>query len=91
MRRGLAILSATALLGALGVGLTGSASADPTGTCPDGHMQVPAEFVNNGEQKDHNDNGLVCAKPSTSDPFFTGGPDDRPDEFDPNSVIDDTV
>jgi hypothetical protein len=50
-------------------------------------MLVPEEFVPNGEQKDHNDNGFVCAKPSTSNPPFTGGPDD----FEPDSVVDDTI
>ncbi len=91
MRRGLAILAVAALLVTLGVSAVGTASADPMGVCPDGHQQVPAAFVQNGETKDKNDNGLVCAKPSMSDQLFTGGPDDDPDAFDPDSVIDDTI
>ncbi len=81
MRRGLAILISAGLLGSLGVVAVGSASADPPAPCPDGFFLVPKQAVPQGDAKDHNGNGLVCAKPLT-DP--NGGPDD-------NEVLDDLI
>jgi hypothetical protein len=42
---------------------------------------APASAVPQGAQKDHNHNGLVCAK--YKDGTFTGGPDDTTDDIIP--------
>ncbi len=82
----------TGLVGSVGV-LEGSASADPPVPCPDSHLTVYADFVEEGEKKDKNRNRLVCGKPKNEMPdqdliLFNGGADDNI-EIDPDSVIDD--
>lgn len=49
-------------------------AADQAGICPDGFVLIPAASVPNGEKKDQNANGFVCAK--FSDGRLVGGPDD---------------
>ena len=47
--------------------------------CPDGMTPAPVIFVNNGEQKDKNMNGVICAKPAPQcvvDGTCPGGPDE---------------
>ena len=56
-------------------------AADPPTLCPDGLILAPASAVPQGAQKDHNQNGLVCAK--YKDGTFTGGPDDTTDDIIP--------
>jgi hypothetical protein len=56
--------------------------AEPTSTCPDGFAPFPAAFVEQGERKDKNDNGVVCGK--VEDGRIVGGPDD-------DAVIDDIL
>jgi hypothetical protein len=51
--------------------------ADPTSTCPDGHILLLAEI---GSGKDKNNNGLVCGKIG-DDGKVHGGPDDRTDDI----------
>jgi hypothetical protein len=72
-----ALLLATRLLPA------GSSAA--TYICPDGMMQVPAALVREGERKDRNDNGLVCAK--VVDDGVKGGPDDNPSDVTDDLVL----
>jgi hypothetical protein len=50
------------VVAALAVNVPSSVSADPTSTCPDGIHLVPVSAVQNGQVKDKNHNGLVCAK-----------------------------
>lgn len=50
--------------------------------CPDGLVLLPASTVPQGQQKDKNVNGLVCAKLG-EDGKYHGGPDDN--------VVDDIV
>jgi hypothetical protein len=50
--------------------------------CPDGLTLVPSSLVPQGQKKDKNNNGLVCAKLG-ADGEFHGGPDDN--------VVDDIV
>lgn len=38
------------------------AGAEPTSTCPDQFVLVPAQLVEQGERKDHNSNLFVCGK-----------------------------
>lgn len=52
---------------------------DRPSQCPDQMVLFPAAFVEQGEQKDRNANGLVCAKPA-ADGRFHGGPDDMIDD-----------
>ncbi len=52
--------------------------ADPAGSCPDGHMLVPAATVTGGQAKDRNNNYLICGKLG-SDGKVHGGPDDIDD------------
>ena len=49
-------------------------AADQVGSCPDSFVLIPAASVPSGAKKDHNANGLVCAK--FSDGKIVGGPDD---------------
>ena len=56
--------------------LAPTAGAEPTITCPDGFVPVPASLVEQGEKKDRNGNGFVCSKVE-DDAKFVGGPDDR--------------
>jgi hypothetical protein len=72
---------AVAISVALSVALPGGVSADPTSTCPDDFLLVPAFTVENGAAKDKNDNGWVCVK--YEDGGFKGGPNDM--------LTDDTV
>ena len=58
------------------------ASAGSPVPCPDSLVPVPAGSVPQGEQKDKNGNGLVCAY--RADSKSHGGPDD-------DSVVDDIV
>jgi hypothetical protein len=85
MRRGLAILVSAGLLAAVGITVAGSASAQDgvPGQCPeDFFMPIPATLVQSGAQKDHNDNGWLCAKPTNDG--IVGGPDDE-------EVVDDVI
>jgi hypothetical protein len=54
-------------------------AADPAGVCPDSLVLLPASVVVQGAQKDHNQNGLICAK--YQDGQFVGGPDDMVDDI----------
>ena len=65
MRRNSVVLAVLAVsaLAAFGPAPVG---ADATATCPDHMTPVPEQFVHNGEKKDHNDDGFVCAKPAPS-------------------------
>jgi hypothetical protein len=54
-------------------------AADPTSTCPDGMVLAPASLVQQGAQKDHNQNGFVCAKLENGQ--LVGGPDDVSDDI----------
>jgi hypothetical protein len=54
-------------------------AADPAGVCPDSLVPLPASVVVQGAQKDHNQNGLICAK--YQDGQFVGGPDDMVDDI----------
>jgi hypothetical protein len=65
------------------VSLAPSASASTPIPCSDNMSLVPASTVPQGQQKDKNKNGLVCAKLGT-DGQFHGGPDD-------NTIADDIV
>jgi hypothetical protein len=56
-------------------------AAEPT-PCPDGMVPMDASLVPRGDQKDKNNNGLVCIKYEDSN--VHGGPDD-------NNVVDDIV
>ena len=62
------ITAATAL------SLAAPAGAEPTITCPDRFVPVPAVLVEQGEKKDHNNNGFVCGK--FQDGKLVGGPDE---------------
>jgi hypothetical protein len=53
------------------------AYADPTSTCPDGHMLLPTQI---GNGNDKNNNGLVCGKIG-DDGKVHGGPDDGTDDI----------
>jgi hypothetical protein len=79
MRRTLSLLVSAAAAAGLYASLA-AAPASAVLTCPDGHAPIPEGFVHNGFKKDHNDNGFVCAKPTTclqpSGPVCHGGPDD---------------
>jgi hypothetical protein len=55
--------------------------ADSPTPCPDNLVPVPASLVPQGPQKDHNGNGVVCAK--YQDGKFVGGPDDTTDDIVP--------
>jgi hypothetical protein len=54
-------------------------AADPAGVCPDSLAQLPASVVVQGAQKDHNGNGIICAKYENGQ--FVGGPDDMVDDI----------
>jgi hypothetical protein len=67
--------------------LPASGSADPPSPCPQSFLLVPSAVVNNGAKKDHNGDGLICAKPNGT--TFTGGPDDNlPVTLDDSDVVD---
>ncbi len=51
------------------------AGAEPPSPCPDQFVLVPAQLVEQGEKKDHNNNGLVCGK--FQDGKIVGGPDEN--------------
>jgi hypothetical protein len=54
--------------------------ADSPTPCPDSLLfPVPASSIPQGQQKDHNGNGIVCAK--YQDGKFEGGPDDTTDDI----------
>jgi hypothetical protein len=57
------------------------AGADSPTPCADSFLSLPvsASLVPQGEQKDHNGNGIVCAK--YQDGKFVGGPDDTTDDI----------
>jgi hypothetical protein len=80
MRRTLPLLASAAAAAGLYASLAVSPAAAELG-CPDGMAPVPATFVHNGDKKDHNTNGVVCAKPTACGPSpgadpCRGGPDD---------------
>ncbi len=54
-------------------------AADPAGVCPDSLAPLPASVVVQGAQKDHNGNGIICAKYENGQ--FVGGPDDMVDDI----------
>jgi hypothetical protein len=80
MRRTVSLLASAAAV----VGLYAALAANPAAAdfgCPDGMSPVPAAFVTNGDQKDNNENGVICAKPTACGPTpgshpCRGGPDD---------------
>ena len=75
----LAVLTSTALAFST-LTFAGPAAADPTSTCPDGHLLVPA-IVAGGQAKDKNGNGFVCGKVGP-DGKFHGGPQDKAELLD---------
>jgi hypothetical protein len=54
-------------------------TAEPA-PCPDSLAPLPASLVTEGDKKDKNNNGLVCAKLG-DDGKFHGGPDDVTDDI----------
>jgi hypothetical protein len=72
------VLAAIAVVAALALHAQ-PVAADPVGICPDNLVLIPASAVAQGAQKDHNMNGLVCAK--YQDGKFVGGPDDTTDDI----------
>jgi hypothetical protein len=58
-----------------------TASADSPTPCADSFLSVPMStlLVPQGQQKDHNGNGIVCVK--YQDGKFVGGPDDTTDDI----------
>jgi hypothetical protein len=76
--RGIVVVAATSAATALAV-LAPPAAADPAGVCPDSLVLLPATVVVQGDRKDHNQNGLVCAK--VEDGRLVGGPDDVLDDI----------
>jgi len=75
MKRTLLTVVTSAAIALSTLTFAGPASADPTSTCPDGHIPVPAALVENGARRDKNGNGIVCGKVA-ADGKFHGGPDD---------------
>ena len=75
MKRTLLAVLAAAALALSTLTFAGPAAADPTSTCPDGHVLLPAALVG-GQAKDKNGNGLVCGKVGP-DGKFHGGPQDK--------------
>ena len=64
-------------------GVAGPVAADPVGICPpDGMTMTPVGAVPNGDKKDKNHNGLICAK-FANNGTFNGGPDDSADDIIP--------
>ena len=90
MRKGLAIMSSTGVIAALALAMGGaSASADPTGICPDDHMPVPTAAAGDYAKKDRNGDGVVCLKYKNG--TFVGGPDDRPPLSDVVDAVDNVL
>jgi hypothetical protein len=75
MKRTLLTVLISTVLALSTLTFAGPAAADPTSTCPDGHIPVPAALVDNGAKRDKNGNGIVCGK-AAADGTFHGGPDD---------------
>ncbi len=76
MKRTLVGVLTSAALALSTLAFAGPAAADPTSTCPDGHILVPVIVVTDGQAKDKNGNGLVCGKLGP-DGKFHGGPQDK--------------
>ena len=70
------------LLRCRGSGAAGPVAADPLGICPDSMNMAPNSTVPNGDKKDKNHNGFICAK-FASNGTFNGGPDDSADDIIP--------
>ena len=75
-------IAVPAALAVAAVAIPASSSADPPVPCPQSFpFPVPAALVNQGDQKDHNGNHLICAKMDPNSPGFNGGPDDNLDNY----------
>jgi len=72
------VLAAVAVVATLALSAR-PVAADPVSVCPDNLVLLPDALVPQGAQKDHNENGLVCAK--YQDGKFVGGPDDTTDDI----------
>jgi hypothetical protein len=59
------IAGVAAAAGSAFVLLAPPAAADPIGICPDNLVPVVSSLVVNGDKKDKNRNGFVCAKINT--------------------------
>jgi hypothetical protein len=83
MRRKLSLL----VSGALCAGLFAVFGAQPASGdvgCPNDMTPAPREFVQEGEKKDKNGNGVVCVKPvecALAGDGCHGGPDDDVERF----------
>jgi hypothetical protein len=75
--KGVILGTATAAVSAVLLAPAGSAQPAP---CPDNMLLVPSSLVVNGDKKDKNQNGFVCAK-FAPDGTFQGGPDDVLDDI----------
>jgi hypothetical protein len=73
------IAGVAAAAGSAFVLLAPPAAADPIGICPDNLVPVVSSLVVNGDKKDKNRNGFVCAK--IKDGKIVGGPDDVTDDI----------
>ncbi len=77
LRRNVAVAVSAASIGVTLLLPANHVYADPTSTCPDGHVLVPTQI---GNGNDKNNNGLVCGKIG-ADGKVHGGPDDRTDDI----------